>query len=267
MRVLATSILLSLSICASSQPNNKMTQRDSVLVEYHANNGEPIFNPEPVLQIPKNVYGWTKSVDDQWLSETNKLPLYRMSSDSKTAKSKEASIGQDNFQHMAFYEMDIDTNRFLVFVKQYSIGKYEYPITKSGWETENVLYYAVIARPSESDSLNSLPIDTNLNYGFRILDEKLITNVPKKSYKDPWKYISEKLLLERTDRKLVVQLEKKDQGQLRFLVYSLHPVFHDPAAITRDWKELNRSIYADKETLNRLHYTMLNSEWSETILP
>ena len=76
-------------------------------------------------------------------------------------------------------------------------------------KTKNALYYAVIARPSATDSLNTIEVDTNLNYGFRILDEKLITDVSKKAYKNPWKYISEKLLLERTDRKLVIQLRKK----------------------------------------------------------
>lgn len=267
MRVSLTTLCLVLTIVSIAQPKKKMTSRDSILVEYHHNQGDPVFNPEPILLIPENTYGWTKSIDDKWLIETNRLPIYRMSSDLKSANSKEAEIGEDNFKHMAFYEMDIDTNRFLVYVKQYSMGGYEYPITKSGWKTKNVLYYAVIARPTATDSLKSIEIDTNLNFGFRILDEKLISDVPNKAYKNPWKYISEKLLLERTDRKLVVQLEKKDQGQLRFLVYSIHPVFHDPVSLSKDWKELNRSIYADKETLHRLHYTILESEWSQTILP
>jgi hypothetical protein len=72
--------------------------------------------------------------------------------------------------------------------------------------------------------------------------------------------------LNASDRKLVVQLERKDQGQLRFLIYSIHPIFEDPIGIRSDWKIKNQSIYMDG-TLHRLHYTILDKEWSSTILP
>lgn len=267
MRRLITTLCLLLTIVAIAQPKKKMTSRDSILVEYHQNPGVPTFNPEPVLSIPENVFGWTKSVDNEWLIENNKLPLYRMSSDKKRANSREAELGQDNFQSMAFYEMKIDSTEYLVFVKQLTTGEFEFPLTKSGWKTQNSLYYCVIARPEFTDKIEKLEADTNLNYGFKILDEKVINNVPRRAHKSPWTYISKKLLLERSDRKLVLQLERKNQGQLRFLIYSIHPVFQDPAGLATDWKELNRSLYADKETLHRLHYTILESEWSQTVLP
>lgn len=268
MRDFLTTFCFLLTIVTIGQPKKKkLTTRDTVLVEYHDNSGLPVFNPIPVLEISKEAYGWTKSIDDKWLVASNKLPLYRMSTDRKMANSKEAELGQDNYQFMAFYEMSIDSNNYLVFVKEYTTGCYEFPLIQSGWETQNTLYYCIVARPENTDSIRNLEIDTNFNYGFRILDEKLIHDVSRKAYKDPWKYISERMFIERSDRKLVLQMERKDQGQLRFLIYSIHPVFQDPQSMTVDWKELNRSIFADKETLHRLHYTILESEWSPTILP
>lgn len=265
MKRLMTLSCLLVSIIASSQ--SKMSSRDSVLVEYHISQGDPVFNEEPVLLMPDEVFGWTNSLDNQWLKDENKIPIYALSTDRKTMESKEANLGLDNFKHMAFYSMTIDTNEFLVFVKQFEQGSYEFPLTQTGWKTNNVLYYCVIPRPELTDSIASLPVDTNLNYGFRIFDEGLIKNVSGRAFKNPWKYISREMLFEKTDRKLVIQLEKKDQGQLRFMIYSIHPVFHDPMSLVTDWKVKNRSVYADKETLYRMHYTILDSEWSATVLP
>ena len=105
MRQILIIVCLLITIVASSQPKNKLNARDSALVEYHYDSGSKIFNPDPVYVFPKASYGWTKSIDDKWLIKTNVLPLYCLSSDRKKLKSKEAKVGIDNYQYIAFYQM------------------------------------------------------------------------------------------------------------------------------------------------------------------
>ena len=266
MRQILTTVCLLITIVAIGQPKKKLNARDSVLVEYHYDSGSKIFNSDPVYVFPKDSYGWTKSIDDKWLIKTNVLPLYCLSSDRNKLKSKEARVGIDNYQYMAFYQMTIDSNEFLIYVKQYETGSYEFPLAKKGWKTSNYLYYSVINRPLRTDSIHHLHLDTNLYYGFTILDEGVFKNVSNRAYKNPWDLISGNMQLNASDRKLVLQLERKDQGQLRFLIYSIDPIFEDPIGIRSDWKIKNQSIYMDG-TLHRLHYTILEKEWSSTILP
>ncbi len=266
MRQILTLVCLLITIVAISQPKKKLSARDSILVEYHFDSETPIFNPNPVFVFPKSSYGWTKSIDEKWLIKTNILPLYSLSTDRYKLKSNEAKVGLDNYQHMAFYQMTIDSNEFLIYVKQYQTGSYEFPLTKKGWKISNYFYYSIINKPEKTDSIQNLALDSNLYYGFTILDEGLFKDVAEKTYKNPWELISTNMKLEVSDRKLVVQLERKDQGQLRFLIYSIHPIFDDPVGIVSNWKIKNRGIYLDN-TLKRLHYTILDKEWSATVLP
>lgn len=266
-RLLAVVAMLMITTIGFSQSRKKMSHRDSILAEYHISQGDPLINEEPALAFSKELRGWTLSRDQKWLQAEQKLPLFGLSTNNTLYNSNEAEIGEDNVTHMAFYNMEIDDQDFLIYTKQYKTGYYKYPITKKGWKTRNNFYYCVITRPSEMPKVANMELDTNYNYGFRILSEGHFTNVGNKAWKKPWDMITETLFLERTDRKLVLQVEKKENDQLRFLVYSIHPVFDDPSGLAKDWLIKNKSIYSAKETLDKLHYTVLSEEWSETILP
>lgn len=241
-------------------------QRDSILREFHISAGDPVFYDEPLLEFSDELKGWTFSQDDKWMEADQKLPLYGLSMNQKLANSNEAEIGEDNASHIAFYRMTIDSNEYIIYTKLFKTGSYKYPITLKGWSTQQNFYYCIFNRPSALPYLDSLPVDTNMNFGFRIFDEGLYNDVGNK-VKDPWKLISNKIYLEPTDRKFVLQLERKENGQLRFLTYGIHPVFDDPAGLAKDWKIRNKSVYSAKETLFRLHYTVLEDEWSDKILP
>ncbi len=267
MKYLLTLSLSLYSIMVIGQSKKEIAaERDSILSEFHISAGEPVFYEEPLLEFSKELKGWTFSQDEKWIEAEQLLPLYGLSTDKKLHTSNEAETGEDNTSSMAFYRMTIDSNEFLIYTKTYRSGKYKYPITRKGWSTKNNFYYCIFRRPSELPVMDSLELDTNLNYGYRLFDERLIEDVGNKA-KKPWKLIEQKMYLEPTDRKFVLQLERKSNGQLRFLTYSIHPIFDDPLGIAKDWKIRNKSIYAAKETLNKLHYTVLEEEWSETILP
>jgi len=267
MKYLLTLCLSLSAILVIGQSKKEIAaHRDSILSEYHESAEKPFFFSEPVLELSKDLKGWTLSQDDKWMEEEQKLPLFGLSTDTKRMSSNESEIGEDNTSSIAFYRMCVDDTEFLIYTKTYKSGQYKYPITKKGWYTQLNFYYCVFRRPSDLPHLDSLEVDTNYNFGYRLFDEKLIEDVGRKA-KNPWKLIEQKIFLEPSDRKFVLQLERKANGQLRFLTFSIHPIFEDPSGVAKDWKIHNRSIYAAKETLDKLHYTVLEDEWSETILP
>ncbi len=241
-------------------------RRDSIVSDYHLSTGNPFFYKEPSLQLSDELKGWTYSQDGKWIEGEQRLPLYGLSTDIALAKSNESRIGEDNISEIAFYRMCIDSTEFVVFTKIYKSGHYKYSITKKGWYTQSNFYYCIFKRPINEIYLDSLQLDTNYSFGYRIFDERLIPDVGNR-VKHPLKLITQKLFLEPIDRKFVLQFERKRNGQLRFLSYSIHPVFDDPLGIAKDWKVRNKSIYAAKEALEKLHYTLLEDEWSQTILP
>ena len=266
-KFLAVVAMLMITSVVFSQSRKKMSHRDSVLAEYHISQGDPFIEEEPALELSKELRGWTLSLDQKWLETEQKLPLYGLSTNSKLYNSNEAELGEDNVTHMAFYNMKIDDKDYLIYTKQYKTGYYKYPITKKGWKTQNNFYYCIVGRPEELMAIKDMELDTNYNFGFKIVNEGLFPNVGAGAYKKPLKMISETLYLEKTARKLVVQMEKKENDQLRLLIYAIHPVFDDPSGLAKDRLVRNKSIYSAKETLDQLHYTVLTEEWSETILP
>jgi hypothetical protein len=265
MKALVTIALSISTMLLIAQPRGKWDGRDSILAEYHKDAVLPLIYEEPIFQIENEAWGWSFTSDKQWISATGKIPLQGLSTDSRLYSSSEAEVGQDNFKSMRIYLMRFGEDTFYVYTKIYEQGFYRYPITKKGWKTRTDLYYSIIRKPESQDLIAQLPLDTNLHYSFSMYDERVITNVRAKQ--DPLPLIRKKLFMTTTDRKFVVQLERKNNQQLRFLTYSIHPTFDDPMGLVKDHKVLNKSIYGVSETLDKVHYTVLESEWSATVLP
>ena len=269
MKRLLVFSLLFYSLVAFGQMPRKWDSRDSIIAEYHNSTLQPVFAEEPLFEVSKEIRGWVYTKDRQWLTEPNKIPLLGISTDKELYGSDWAELGLDNMERMAIHLMTVGEDTFYVYTKVYTTGEYKSPLTERGWNTSRNLYYAVIRKPSSSPELTSLKVDSNYYFGFTIYDEGIIEQkgLGLGGWKSIIKDIESSLYLERNVRKLVFQVERKQHGQLRFLVYSIHPVFDDPWGLVQDYKVLNKSIYGVKETLYRAHYTLLESEWPATILP
>lgn len=263
MRHLFVFLLTFSSFLLMAQMPKKWDQRDSTIAEYHSSKPLPFIQDEPVFELSNEVRGWSWSQDEQWLTDYQKIPLNGVSSVSKTLN--EWSVGMDNIDKLAFYQLVHGEDTFLVYVKVFRTGSYKYPTTRKGWRTQKDLYWATFRKPIKTRPISELLPDSNYYFSFPLYGEGYIRDLT--GWQALHKRLEKEIYPEPQDRNFVLQMERKMNDQLQFLAYSIHPIFDDPEGLVSDFKVKNKSIFGVKETLFRCHYSILTTEWTEWVLP
>lgn len=77
--------------------------------------------------------GWMLSPSGQWESKKNIIPWPLEEKNSTLKNSPYYALGTDNFSEYIFYYTEYEAKPFIVFVKHYADGEYEYKNIKRGW--------------------------------------------------------------------------------------------------------------------------------------
>ena len=110
----------------STETNGLMSRANAVL---------PKLSAQPVSQL-LSAKGWGIVEGGQWLSRQNRIPY-------STIERAYSSLGADNFTSLKIYSMKYGDKDYLVLVKSYKDGFFEYDIIKEGWTPANSYEYYV----------------------------------------------------------------------------------------------------------------------------
>ena len=118
------------------------------------NQALPKINTQPIGTLT-SAKGWTLCEDGQWASAQNKLPTISASTSPSMENFGYSSLGYDNFYSINLYKFTYGEQEYLLLVKKYKDGAFEYPSINKGWWTYTKSVYYVFDK-SELDQLSSI---------------------------------------------------------------------------------------------------------------
>lgn len=141
--------------------------------------------------------GWLKDNSGQWISQNNKIVL-DLGSDTKTLGNYEKySLGTDNFISFETKEVEIKGVKYMLLLKKYRDGFYDYETIEKGWHNQFSCKYYVITvdefvkiQNINKDIENNLCLDLVCNGDLKYINLKTLTNdrISKEIAKEMKKY-------------------------------------------------------------------------------
>lgn len=233
----------------------------------------PLIGKKPLRQLDKEISGWCKSPDGQWLIERQKIPLRVNSRTSKKERSEERSLGEDNIEALELYPVVYGSDTLVMLVKNFSDGAFELQQTRRGWQKWQSLYYYIFSRdylavirqsakPGNSEVAIPLVANGQVNKtGGTALDAiaaQLNFNQPTDM----------QLIVKSRIRKSGEENQDKDSevGLVQFQFYCLHPQSGDVEGVLKPLKINGKSIYSSSQLLDHAYYQVSAQEWQNFFL-
>lgn len=215
----------------------------------------PIINGEP-LALLQEATGWCLSVDNQWISAEQTIPVRANSRDESKYESKEGQLGQDNFEELALYEVQYADSSLILLVKTIRDGQYKYPSTQKGWEKKFRIFYYLLTK-SSWNRVRYLQNEGLVTLNLPLLDMGEIVTTKKKNFINSFENSAR---IRKLNVRLVVQYQQQFQN-IRFQIYTVHNVFQTVEGVRQDFKIRNRSLYGTEELFQFLYYECSLQQW------
>lgn len=127
--------------------------------------------------------GWLKNSSGQWIGRNNKI-ISDLGADTKVLENYEKySVGTDNFISFEIKNIKIKDSSYVLLLKKYRDGFYDYETIERGWNPKNSCKYYIISndelnkvRNVSSDSINNLYISIKYKGDIKYIDLKTFTN-------------------------------------------------------------------------------------------
>lgn len=226
-----------------------------VTAQQRVNDPLPILSKEPAA-ILESAIGWCQSLDGQWISQDNTIPIRTNSRDKGRYESKTGQLGMDNFESFRLYPVSYADSTLLLLVKVYTDGHYKYASTKKGWKTNTKAHYYLITRHSWNRVIQLHSEGIHL-VRIPLLDAGVLDVTGDNDIKKEFEKVSH---VRRLDRSLIVQYQQQFQN-MRFQIYSVHDVFDDIEGVRQDFRLHNNSFYGKEELFRYLYYEITLQEW------
>jgi hypothetical protein len=89
--------------------------------------------------------GWILCKDEQWVSRQNKIPTKYASTSPTTENFGTSGLGSDNFISLNLHSVVYGDKQYVILIKKYKNGWYEYPTIYEEWHscisTEYYFFY------------------------------------------------------------------------------------------------------------------------------
>lgn len=127
--------------------------------------------------------GWLKNSSGQWIGRNNKI-ISDLGADTKVLENYEKySVGNDNFISFEIKNIKIKDSSYVLLLKKYRDGFYDYETIERGWNPKNSCKYYIISnnelnkiRNVSSDSVNNLYLTIKYKGDIKYVDLKTFTN-------------------------------------------------------------------------------------------
>ena len=212
----------------------------------------PIIAKEPTGSLEENITGWSYSLDRQWVSAENIIPVRAVSRDKNIYKSHENELGLDNLKMLQAYPVKYGEKTLLLLVKFFKTGDYKSPATQSGWKTQLNAYYYLIPF-DELKQLSELPDGQEKKIVIEMIHGGLVSDIKTSEALDE---IEEKLIVKDSyDRNMILQLRPfQEKNIVQFQLYSLHEIFSDVEGVAHDFTLNGKSVYGSPVLLDYIYY-------------
>lgn len=216
------------------------------------NNPLPVLAEEPTGILEEAITGWCYSLDGQWVSEENTIPVRAVSRDKQTYKSDENALGLDNLQAIKTYPVQYGKDTLFLIVKFFKEGSFKYPATKSGWKTQLNAYYYLVPISFLKD-LNALYNQEEKKLMVEMIHGGLVSNIKERNALEE---IEKQLIVKDSyDRNMVLHIKPfLEQKVVQFQLYSLHEIFSDVEGVLHNFTLNGKSVYGSPVLLNYIYY-------------
>ena len=199
------------------------------------------------------IKGWMFSVDGQWMSGEQVIPVRLNSRETEALKKKENKWGSDNLMQMKIYPLKYGKEKYYVLIKFYTQGYYKYAETKKGWK-ENLIAYYYIINEQGLKTITTAPNNEELFYKIDLFDSGLLHDTsPKNAIEEVLKNARIKPNYDRTFN--IHLYKKKNEEKVYFFFYAQHKIFIDTEGVLNDsFKVRGKTIYGQKQLLQYMYY-------------
>jgi hypothetical protein len=213
----------------------------------------PKFPSQPYAVLKDSVYGWSYSLDGQWLRRQKTIPVIGVSRNKGFYESEENLLGLDNFSSLRAYRIQYGKDSLLCLVKVYKEGRYRYPARKRGWDEFFSAYYFILPFDQWASMLDKYDDGEVHVLRMEALDGRKLKNV------DPDEILAEikelALLRPDYDRNLAVHLQIVDKPKrVRFQLVSLHDIFPDVEGVRQDFTRNGKTVYGSEVLFDYFYY-------------
>ena len=231
-----------------------------------SNDPLPTINSKAIAEWSKDITGWSRSPDGQWVSEKNLIPIRVNSRLSRKKFGKERTIGSDNIRKLELYSVDYGKDSLIMLLKYSDDGAFRYSETRRGWEDWTSVYYYIF---SFDQIINLLNIEENNNETVTIplvafgkikklrgnaIDE--ITENLNFNFQCSYNLTVRADVIKQKGTEEVPETEK-----IKFQFYALHPDSRTVEGVINEEKNLGRSYYLSDDLLENLYYETSYENW------
>ena len=212
----------------------------------------PIISKKPSSVLKKNISGWCKSIDGQWVSKKKTIPARLNSFDKKGYRKRYNKVGLDNFKDFRIYPVISGQDTLILLTKRFKDGFYKYRKSRKGWKTTRKCHYYIFNK-HELDKLDALEDSLVQIVDFKLLDEGEVNYTYRGEIMN---LIRQKVALkEDFGRVLKLTLQPfTANNTLRFQICSMHQTHGEVDGVLRDYRIDGKSLYGSPELFKHLYY-------------
>ena len=222
----------------------------------------PYFPKKPAKLLSDEVTGWSYSLDGQWLSEEQKIPVRLVSRNEDAYQKEQNEPGLDNFDQFQLYPALYGNDTLVLLVKLFEEGAYEFPQSKENWQDYTNAYFYLFNK-DQLKKLQRFSAQNSELLHIELLQDGLIKDLNRRNALER---IKEKLKIDpEYDRQLVFtgrsytlknnEREKGDSpSRIQFQIFSSHKSVADVEGVVQDFRINGTSLYGRPALLDYLYY-------------
>ena len=217
--------------------------------------------------------GWMLNPDDEWISANNTIPKFLGSEFKSLITYEKYGLGVDNFNYYQFRELSYNGSSYVVLIKEYRDGYYEYSSIEEGWH-DLTSYYAYVFEKSELNKFSQI-VDGKVN--LIKIDLVAVVNIKFISKQKALSLISTKLgsnMLSEEKNTLIFHVAPyKEKGIVQFQIYTSYTEFYFIGGIITefeakggeyDWS--TKKVYLTDDLFKYCYYETDYNSFSQFVL-
>ena len=207
-----------------------------------------------------NAKGWMYNPEGEWISRTNKIPVFISNQDKILLDYEDYGLGTDNFISYQFRDIKISNEDYVILIKKYKDGSYRYPSINEGWENYNTVSFYVFKKKEltkqneiKNDTMNIVKIPLKFSsWILRFKNETYLNDIQKELNK----LINENDLEYQSKNSLVFQIAPyRNKNIVQFQIFTSYSEYNIIGGIIKEFRTPeNKNLYLSDELFKHCYY-------------